>query len=50
MIVIEDDCLLGFVLWHDNPCVFMCMRGTTVSEKPTKQGLLLIALYCIMSL
>ena len=31
--VIEDNCLLGFVLWHDNPCVFMHMRGTTVSQK-----------------
>ena len=31
--VIEDDSLLGFVLWHDNPHVFMCMCGTTVSQK-----------------
>ena len=47
--VIEDDYLLGFVLWHDNPHVFMHMCGTATyfSEKPTKQGLLLIALYSI---
>ena len=31
--VIEDDCLLGFVLWRDNPRVFMYMHGTTVSQK-----------------
>ena len=31
--VIEDDCLLGFVLWRDNPRVFIRMRGTTVSQK-----------------
>ena len=31
--VIEDNCLLVFVLWHDNPRVFMHMRGTTVSQK-----------------
>ena len=27
--VIEHDCLL----WRDNPRVFICMRGTTVSQK-----------------
>ena len=43
--VIEDDCLMGFVLWHDNPRVFIRIGGTTVS--PTKQGLLLIALYSV---
>ena len=31
--VIEDDCLLVFVLWRDNPRVFMRMRGDTVSLK-----------------
>ena len=31
--VIEDDCLLGFVLWRDNLRVFIRMRGTTVSQK-----------------
>ena len=31
--VIEDNCLLAFVLWHDNPCVFMCMRGITKADK-----------------
>ena len=31
--VIEDDCLLGFVLWRDNLYAFMCMRSTTVSQK-----------------
>ena len=31
--VIEDDCLLGFVLWRDNPRTFMHIRGTTVSQK-----------------
>ena len=31
--VIEDDCLMGFVLWRDNPRVFIRMRGTTVSHK-----------------
>ena len=31
--VIEDDCLLGVVLLHDNPRVFMCMRGTSVFQK-----------------
>ena len=31
--VIEDNCLLDFVLWRDNPRVFMYMRGTTVSQK-----------------
>ena len=31
--VIEVDCLLVFVLWHDNPCLFIRMRGTTVSLK-----------------
>ena len=31
--VIEDDCLLGFALWRDNPRAFMRMRGTTVSQK-----------------
>ena len=31
--VIEDDCLLIFVLWRDNPRVFMRMRGATVSLK-----------------
>ena len=30
---IKDDCLLGFVLWCDNPRAFMCMCGTTVSQK-----------------
>ena len=47
--VIEDDCLLGFVLWHDNPRVFMRMRVSyyCFSEKLTKQGLLLIALYTV---
>ena len=31
--VIEDNCLMGFVLWRDNPRVFIRMRGTTVSQK-----------------
>ena len=31
--VIEDDCLLVFVLWRDNPRLFIRMRGTTVSQK-----------------
>ena len=31
--VIKDDCLLGFVLWRDNPRVFIRMRGTAVSQK-----------------
>ena len=31
--VIEDDFLLDFVLWRDNPHVFISMRGTTVSQK-----------------
>ena len=31
--VIEDDCLLVFVLWRDNPRVFMRMRVATVSLK-----------------
>ena len=46
---IEDNCLLGFVLWHDNPCVFMCMRDTTVSQKSqlNKVYVLLITLYTI---
>ena len=29
--VIEDDCLLVFILWHDNPCVFIHIRGATIS-------------------
>ena len=31
--VIEDDCLLVFVLWRDNLHLFIHMRGTTVSQK-----------------
>ena len=31
--VIEDDCLLVFVLWRDNSRVFIRMRITTVSPK-----------------
>ena len=31
--VIEDDCLLGFMLWHDDPRVFIRMCVTTVSLK-----------------
>ena len=31
--VIEEDCLMGFVLWCDNPRVLIHMRGTTVSQK-----------------
>ena len=31
--VIEVNCLLVFVLWHDNPNAFMHMCGTTVSLK-----------------
>ena len=31
--VIEDDCLMVFVLWYDNPRLFIRMRGTTVSQK-----------------
>ena len=31
--VAEDDCLLGFALWRDSPCVFMRMRDATVSLK-----------------
>ena len=31
--MIADDCLLVFVLWRDNPRVFMRMRITTVSPK-----------------
>ena len=31
--VIEDDCLLVFVLWCDNPHVFMRMHSTTISLK-----------------
>ena len=45
--MIEVDCLLIFVLWRDDPRVFMRMRGTTVSEKLTQPGLLLIAIYKI---
>ena len=33
MRVIEDNCLMGFVLWRDNSRVFIRMRGTTVSQK-----------------
>ena len=42
--VIEGDCLLVFVLWRDKPRVVMCMH---FPEKPTKQGLLVIALYTV---
>ena len=47
--VIKGDCLLVFVLWRDKPRVVMHMRGTSYhfSEKPTKQGLLVIALYTV---
>ena len=31
--VIEDNCLLVFVPWRDNPCLFIRMRGITVSQK-----------------
>ena len=31
--VIEDDCLLVFVLWRDNSRVIMHMHGTSVSLK-----------------
>ena len=31
--VIEDDCLLRFVLWCGNPRAYMHMRVTTVSQK-----------------
>ena len=31
--VIEDNCLLGFVLWRDNLRVFIRMRDTTDSQK-----------------
>ena len=31
--VIEDDCLMDFVLWRDNPRVLIRMRDTTVSQK-----------------
>ena len=31
--VIEDDCLLRFLLWRDNPRAYMRMRVTTVSQK-----------------
>ena len=42
--VIEGDCLLVFVLWRDKPRVVMRYH---FSEKPTKQGLLVIVLYKI---
>ena len=29
----EDVHLLAFVLWHDNPCLFICMCDATVSLK-----------------
>ena len=45
--MIEDDCLLGFVMWRDNPRAFMRMRGTKVFKKADKQGLLLITLYTV---
>ena len=47
--VIEDDCLLGFVLWHDNPRTYAYAHAWyhCLSEKPTKQSLLLIALYTV---
>ena len=41
--MIEDNCLLVFVLWHDKPRVFMRMCGATISMK--SQSLLVIALY-----
>ena len=31
--VIEDDFLLGFVPWRDNPRAFTRMRGTIVYQK-----------------
>ena len=31
--VIEGGCLMGFVLWRDKPRVFICMRGTIVSQE-----------------
>ena len=31
--VIEGDCLLVFVPWHDKPRVAMRMRGATISLK-----------------
>ena len=31
--VIEDNCLLVFVLWRDKPRVFMRMHGDTISLK-----------------
>ena len=45
--VIEDDCLMGFVLWRDNPRVFIRMRGTTVSQKSRQNKVYLIALYSV---
>ena len=45
--VIEDYCLLVIVLWHDNPHVYVHAWYYCFSEKPTKQGLLLIALYTV---
>ena len=27
--LIEDDCLVVFLLWHDKPCMFMRMHGAT---------------------
>ena len=46
--VIEDDCLLGFVQWHDNVmCVYTHAWYYCFSEKPKKQGLLLLALFSV---
>ena len=51
--VIEDDCLLVFVLWRDNSRVFIRMRITTVSRKADKTRFIVNhSMYnsCIMAL
>ena len=50
---IEDNCLLGFVLWRDNPSLFICMHGTTVSQKSRQDKVYVnrsIFSRCIMAL
>ena len=49
--VIEDDCLLDFVLWCDNPRVFIRMCGTTVSQKSRLNKVVNHSIYsrCIMA-
>ena len=45
--VIEDNFLLGFVLWRDNPHIYGHAWYYCFSEKSTKPGLLLIPLYTV---